>query len=289
MRAFRQHPWHGVPLPQSVLGEWLQVTQAQISRIENGGTERRLDWLMFVARRLHIPADLLWFELIGEKPDPAADPTNSEPGPLAPATSAALVGEEPPVVWDDVIEARRAAGRALAAWRGRAKLTQHELAARARWARGTVANVECGQHARRAFWQACDETTGAGGALLAAADAARDIADRYEEQEQQHTGILGDRSAAAPADGGHASDAAESPDAGPDVGAAQGRDGWPAVQVVVSAGATVTIEVGGDTGAGGRPLRLVVAAGPAVPETAAGTESAADARVYSLAERRGRR
>ncbi|MEV6928731.1 helix-turn-helix transcriptional regulator, partial [Dactylosporangium sp. NPDC051485] len=287
MRAYRQHPWHGTaPLPQSVLGEWLQVTQAQISRIETGPAQRHLDWLMFVARHLHIPGDLLWFELISEKPHPAPAPTDAVPGPPAPTTSTALpVGEEGAVVWDDVIEARRAAGRALAGWRGRARLTQHELAARVGWARSTVANVEVGlDSARRGFWHSCDEATGAGGALLAAADAAADLADRY--RDEQHAAIVGAHAALVPHHAGDGNSPAGPGRADLGVGAAQARDGWPAVQVVVSAGATVTIEVGDRTGAGGVPVRVVVAAGPA---EAADTDPAAGARVYSLAERRGRR
>jgi hypothetical protein len=62
VRAYRCHPWHGrTPLPQPVIGDWLSLTQVQVSRLENGPARKHLDWLRFAARTLRIPADLLWF------------------------------------------------------------------------------------------------------------------------------------------------------------------------------------------------------------------------------------
>ncbi|WFE25736.1 DNA-binding protein [Solwaraspora sp. WMMD791] len=67
-RAYRKHPKHiafygkdGVP--QSVVGGWLGLTQAQISRIENGPPVRHLDSLTHWVRTLRIPEHLLWFRL----------------------------------------------------------------------------------------------------------------------------------------------------------------------------------------------------------------------------------
>lgn len=67
-RAYRKHPQHiavygkdGVP--QSVVAGWLSLTQAQISRIENGAPVRHLDSLTHWARTLRIPEHLLWFKL----------------------------------------------------------------------------------------------------------------------------------------------------------------------------------------------------------------------------------
>ncbi|MET7403466.1 helix-turn-helix transcriptional regulator [Dactylosporangium sp. NPDC005572] len=68
VRAYRCHPWHGrSPLPQELVGGWLHLAQAQMSRLENGRPRKHLDWLTFVARTLRIPADRLWFQLDGDQ------------------------------------------------------------------------------------------------------------------------------------------------------------------------------------------------------------------------------
>jgi transcriptional regulator with XRE-family HTH domain len=61
--SYRSHPWHGQPLAQDVVGGWLGLTQAQISRIENGRAPEELSKLVQYARILTIPADLLWFKV----------------------------------------------------------------------------------------------------------------------------------------------------------------------------------------------------------------------------------
>jgi hypothetical protein len=73
-RAYREHSSHATlfgrgGIPQSVVGGWLGLTQAQVSRIETGPPIRNLDSLMHWARVLHIPQNHLWFEL----PDQASD------------------------------------------------------------------------------------------------------------------------------------------------------------------------------------------------------------------------
>jgi len=66
LREYRCHPRHGdIAVPQDVVGGWLRLTQAQISRVENGSAGKNLDWLAGVARTLRIPADRLWFHLDG--------------------------------------------------------------------------------------------------------------------------------------------------------------------------------------------------------------------------------
>jgi hypothetical protein len=101
-RAYRRHPAHVASygrdrIPQEVLGSWLGVTQAQVSRIENGPPIRNLDTLAHWARVLHIPAHLLWFKM---PPAPATgqmitQPSAKEPGtwsaPLPPAAAFRLV------------------------------------------------------------------------------------------------------------------------------------------------------------------------------------------------------
>jgi helix-turn-helix protein len=64
LRAYRLHPWHGLGrggLTQSTVGVWLGLSQAQVSRIENGPPRRDRQWLTSIAEVLAIPAQLLWF------------------------------------------------------------------------------------------------------------------------------------------------------------------------------------------------------------------------------------
>ncbi|MFI6132595.1 helix-turn-helix domain-containing protein [Micromonospora sp. NPDC051141] len=62
IRAYRYHPYHGrSPLPQSVVAAWLGITQAQLSRIENGPALVHLDRLAHWASLLGIPPARLWF------------------------------------------------------------------------------------------------------------------------------------------------------------------------------------------------------------------------------------
>lgn len=61
--AYRNHPFHSRPLSQAMVGRWVGITQAQLSRIETGPPIKDLDKLVQWARVLHIPAHLLWFKL----------------------------------------------------------------------------------------------------------------------------------------------------------------------------------------------------------------------------------
>lgn len=61
--AYRLHPTRPRPLPQGVVGEWAHMTQPQLSRFENGPPTKDLDKLIFWARLLRIPSQLLWFRL----------------------------------------------------------------------------------------------------------------------------------------------------------------------------------------------------------------------------------
>lgn len=64
IRAYRNHPYHGGRgLPQEVVGAWVGITQAQLSRIENGPPIVHLDRLIQWARLLRIPQEYLWFKL----------------------------------------------------------------------------------------------------------------------------------------------------------------------------------------------------------------------------------
>jgi hypothetical protein len=69
-RAYRRHLHHVAGfgrggVSQGLLGGWLGLTQAQVSRIENGPPIRNLDTLAHWARVLQIPAGHLWFKLPG--------------------------------------------------------------------------------------------------------------------------------------------------------------------------------------------------------------------------------
>ncbi|MGH3806761.1 MAG: helix-turn-helix domain-containing protein [Pseudonocardiaceae bacterium] len=61
--AYRNHPFHGCALRQEIVAGWAGITQAQLSRIENGPAIKDLDKLIQWARTLGIPAHLLWFQL----------------------------------------------------------------------------------------------------------------------------------------------------------------------------------------------------------------------------------
>lgn len=64
IRAYRSHPYHGrIALPQTVVAGWLGITQAQLSRVENGPPLVHLDRLTHWAQILGIPTSCLWFGL----------------------------------------------------------------------------------------------------------------------------------------------------------------------------------------------------------------------------------
>src|SRR5260370_13839359 len=73
--AYRTHPHHGRPLSQETVGGWLGLTQAQLSRIENGRAPEELTKLIRYAQILGIPPKLLWFALPAESP---GTPTSSD-------------------------------------------------------------------------------------------------------------------------------------------------------------------------------------------------------------------
>ncbi|EGX61355.1 putative DNA-binding protein [Streptomyces zinciresistens K42] len=61
--AYRTHPWHDRVVSQEAMAGWLDLNQAQLSRIESGKPPHDLGKLMRWAHSLKIPADLLWFKL----------------------------------------------------------------------------------------------------------------------------------------------------------------------------------------------------------------------------------
>ncbi|HZD71225.1 MAG TPA: helix-turn-helix transcriptional regulator [Actinomycetes bacterium] len=121
--------------------------------------------------------------------DPAPEPVGEGDG-----TSEAEQGLLPDsVLAEAVVEARRRGGRELSRLRGRAGLSQQDLANRVGYTRGQVAGAEVGsQSTAPEFWQACDRVLAAGGALVAARAevgaamrARRDAAIRREEGRRE--------------------------------------------------------------------------------------------------------
>ena len=85
--AYRHHPDHGTTIAQGVVAGWAHLTQAQSSRLEHQPTDRQpLDRLIFWARLLRVPPQILWFTLPdSDQPTPPGEhehPT-SEPTPWA--------------------------------------------------------------------------------------------------------------------------------------------------------------------------------------------------------------
>ncbi|MGH8904103.1 MAG: hypothetical protein ACRDYA_21085, partial [Egibacteraceae bacterium] len=73
IRAYRHHSFHRRPLPQELVGGWVGLTQAQMSRIEHGPPVTDLKKLISWAQTLRIPARCLWFDLPGQRRDAPAD------------------------------------------------------------------------------------------------------------------------------------------------------------------------------------------------------------------------
>ncbi|MGW1863993.1 helix-turn-helix domain-containing protein [Streptomyces mauvecolor] len=65
--AYRLHPWHERVVSQEAMAMWLDLNQAQLSRIESGKPPQDLAKLMRWAHRLGIPCDLLWFKLPSQR------------------------------------------------------------------------------------------------------------------------------------------------------------------------------------------------------------------------------
>jgi transcriptional regulator with XRE-family HTH domain len=84
VHAWRHHWFHGPrPLAQEQVAGWLGITQAQLSRIENGPPARDLDRLIHWARMLAIPPEYLWFDLPGEQPTMYGSANAPPPEPAA--------------------------------------------------------------------------------------------------------------------------------------------------------------------------------------------------------------
>jgi transcriptional regulator with XRE-family HTH domain len=70
VRSYMKHPFHGHRgISQEAAAKWLNISQTQLSRIERGRPLCDLDRLIQWAKRLRIPAGLLWFSLPNEGED----------------------------------------------------------------------------------------------------------------------------------------------------------------------------------------------------------------------------
>ncbi|MGH3569089.1 MAG: helix-turn-helix domain-containing protein [Pseudonocardia sp.] len=71
IRAYRMSPHHHAVhgpkgITQGLLGQWISLSQTQISKIETGPQILNLDTLRHWARVLLIPQEWLWFDLSGQ-------------------------------------------------------------------------------------------------------------------------------------------------------------------------------------------------------------------------------
>jgi transcriptional regulator with XRE-family HTH domain len=118
-RAYRNHPRHlqlfGKALNQELLGRWLGLTQAQVSKVENGKPEQNLEALRNYADALHLPQRMLWFDLPGQSRlrvlSSAGSSEADESRAIEPSASVPSSGGEVPVAVEprDLVEARRRA------------------------------------------------------------------------------------------------------------------------------------------------------------------------------------
>lgn len=102
--AYRMHPHHGRPLSQEQVGNWLGLTQAQLSRIENGRAPEELTKLIRYAQILGIPGDLLWFAL----PDQRETTSSERPRPASALMISAIVNGRPVLLPIDAATAKAA-------------------------------------------------------------------------------------------------------------------------------------------------------------------------------------
>jgi transcriptional regulator with XRE-family HTH domain len=102
--GYRMHPHHGRPLSQEQVGNWLGLTQAQLSRIENGRAPEELTKLIRYAQILGIPGDLLWFAL----PDQRESTSSERPRPASALMVSAIVNGRPVLLPIDAATAKAA-------------------------------------------------------------------------------------------------------------------------------------------------------------------------------------
>jgi DNA-binding XRE family transcriptional regulator len=93
-KAYRNHPRHrqlfGKALNQELLGRWLGLTQAQVSRLENGKPEQNLETLRNYAKILRLPHHMLWFDFPGQSRLRSRQPSTVADGTSAGAASGGL-------------------------------------------------------------------------------------------------------------------------------------------------------------------------------------------------------
>ena len=65
--AYRTHSFHGKVIPQAVIAQWANISQAQLSRLESGPPLHDLQRLMQWVHILRIPSRLLWFRADGPR------------------------------------------------------------------------------------------------------------------------------------------------------------------------------------------------------------------------------
>jgi transcriptional regulator with XRE-family HTH domain len=112
-RAYRRHSelaarYGRNGVSQELLGTWLGLTQAQVSRIENGPPMRNLDTLAHWARILQVPRHLLWFKLPVDRSDKEArtELQFATAAPVAAETSGRLSAAETQVHDPDAVAMR---------------------------------------------------------------------------------------------------------------------------------------------------------------------------------------
>jgi len=120
-RAFRKHPRHVAlygkgGMPQGNVAGWINLTQAQISRIENGAPVRHLDNLAHWATTLRIPEHLLWFTLPGDRAH-VAEPLPAQAAAVPMELSFAVEPSRPPLIFSAAFPGGHTDASAMQAFR----------------------------------------------------------------------------------------------------------------------------------------------------------------------------
>ncbi|WP_197288579.1 helix-turn-helix transcriptional regulator [Nocardia sp. NRRL S-836] len=102
IKAYRRHEVFlkliGRSLTQEEFGRWFGLQQGSVSRIERGKPETNIDMLRTIAKGLHLPEDLLWFDFPGRNRADEALKDKAADGRTGVGSSSEFVWESPSAI-----------------------------------------------------------------------------------------------------------------------------------------------------------------------------------------------